>query len=148
MAGSRERPPADAFEDVGIAPLTLRTVRAELSFDKPAALDEALQRRHHHRHAEPVSLRNFLRRKGPVGSREAEHEIADGVGNRLEVPLRNPGRQRDAEGVAVAARILDGDETFLPRRRDLDDASLCHQFLQGGIGVDRRSRRQLGGADR
>ena len=105
------------------APLALRAAGTELAFDEAAALDEALQRRRHDRDAEAVAPRDVGRRERAVRAREAEHEIAGGIGDRLEIAIGEAVRKRDAEGVAVAAGVLDGDEALLARDRDFDDAA-------------------------
>ena len=79
----RQRAPADDAQHLRVAPLALRPAGAELAFHEPAALDEALQRLRDHGDAEAVALRDFGRRERAVRAREAEHEIADRVRDRL-----------------------------------------------------------------
>ena len=97
---------------------------AELAFDQAPALDEALERERDDGDAEAVAARDVVRRERAVRAREAEHEIADRIGDRLQVALGDAVRNRRAEGVAVARRVLDGDEALLARDGDLEDAAL------------------------
>jgi hypothetical protein len=77
-----------------------------------------------------------VRSEGAVCSRVAQNEIADRVRHRLEITLRNPVRKRNAQRIAIAARVLDGDETFLPCDTDLDDPSRFQK-----LGDERRQHR-------
>ena len=49
----------------------------------------------------------------PVRARVAQHQIAQRIADRLEQRVRQAGRQRHAERVAIARRVLDGDEPRL-----------------------------------
>ena len=105
-------------------------------------MNESLQRRGHHRHTHPVSLRHFRRRERPVGARVAQHEVAGGVGHRLQVALRHTARHRRAECVAVARGVLDGDPPLVARDPDADRAPLLLELSQHGGG--RTAQRGLG----
>ena len=52
-------------QHVGIAPLALRPAGTELALDDPSALDEALQRVVHHRHAHAVPFAASAGVNGP-----------------------------------------------------------------------------------
>src|SRR5258707_2775816 len=84
----------------------------ELPFHQAAALDETFQCHRHHRCAEAVAAGHVGRGERTVRTGEAENEIAGWIGHRLEVTVGQTCRKRRAEGVAIAAGVLDGDESF------------------------------------
>src|SRR6185436_1078034 len=135
----RQRAPADDLQHLVVAPLALRAGRTKLAFDQLSALDEALQRGRDDGDAEAVAVRDVVRRERTVRARIAQHEIADRIGDRLQIALRESGRKRRAEGVAVARRVLDGDEALLARDLHFEDAPLLEQVLH----VDGRACRDL-----
>src|SRR5687767_11937874 len=87
LAQFRERAAADRAEDFVVAPLALRSARTELAFDEAATLDEPFEGEGDDGDAESVTVRDVVRREWTVRAREAEDEIADRVGDRLEIAL-------------------------------------------------------------
>ena len=139
LAQLRQRAHANRSQHFHLAPLALRSAGTELALDEPAALDETLQRRRYDRDAEAIAPRDVRRCERAVRAREAEHEIAGGIGDRLEVAVGQTLRERDAEGIAITACVLDGDEALLARDRDLDDAPRLRQLAGRLSRIDERS---------
>src|SRR5207237_8795782 len=78
-----------------------------------------------------------------VASPVAHHEIADWIGARLHQTLGHAGRQRNAERVAITARVFDGDEALFARDDDLDDASLRGELANRVARLDDRTCRDF-----
>ena len=71
-------------------------------------------------------MRNVLRRERTVGAGEAEHEIADRIGHRLQITVGDAVRDGRAEGIAIARGVFDGDEALPARdRRPRECGAAC-----------------------
>ena len=84
------------------------------------ALEQAARRRERARACAPRSARPRPKRAAtrvggerPVRARVAQRQVAERSAHRLQQRLRQARRQRHAERVAVARRVLDGDEPRL-----------------------------------
>ena len=137
MTQLRERTPSNDAQHFVVAPLALRATGTELALDEPSALDEALERLRDDRDAEPVTPRDVRWHERPMRPRKSQHEIADGIRDRLEKSLSDSGRQRHAERVAISTRIFGCDPTLRADDRDFDDAAGFGEF---GEPLTRASR--------
>ena len=97
----------------------MRAAGAELALDEAAALDEALQGGGDDGDAEAVAFGDVRRSEGAMRPGVSENEVAEGVGDRLEVALGDARGDGDAEGIAISRRIFDGDVAV----SDFDHAS-------------------------
>ncbi len=82
-----------------------------------------------------------------VRARIAHHQVEQRIADRLEERRRQPGRQRRAERVAVAAGVLDGDEPRLAADRQAQHPAGADQRLDrvGGAAGDRAAHLDAGG---
>ena len=119
----RERSAAQHAEHAGIGPLAPRAARAELAFDQPSLDRQAREHGFGRRGAEAVPHGEVRRREGRVRARVPEREVAERIANRLEQRLGDADRQRNAEGVAEARRIFDGDEARIAGDADRQDTA-------------------------
>src|SRR5207253_4358772 len=113
MTQFRERTPPNDAQHFVVAPLALRAAGTELAFDEPSALDEALECLRDDSDAEPITPRDIGRRERAMRPRKSQHEIADGIRDRLEKSLGDPGRQRYAQRVAISTGVFRCDPTLL-----------------------------------
>ena len=138
MPELRERPAADRLQHVRVAPLASGSAGPELSFEQSAAVHELLQQRFGGRSSKPVPFGQLLGRERPVRARVAPGEVQRGMRRRLEQRFRQSRRQRHAERVAVAARVLDRDEARLAGDRDRDRPPGPRQVVDGAPAVELR----------
>ena len=139
----RQRTAADRAQHVTVTPLSLRATGTKLSFNEAPALDKTTQCHRHDRNAKPVAARHVVRSERPVRSRVTKDEIARRVRDRLEVAIGKAGGKRCAKSIAIAAGILDGDESLLARDAHDDDAARLQQLARGCLGIDERALRDL-----
>src|SRR5687768_18051484 len=66
-------------------------------FRSAAALNEARERVMNDGHAEAVAMRDIVRGERSMRSCKAEHEIADGIGHRLQVALGDRSEEHTSE---------------------------------------------------
>ena len=114
LAQPRQRTAAERRQHVGIAPLAAVPARTELALQHASLLGQALQRGRDGRLAHAEAARGLGGRERSVRPRVACDELGERVGHRCQERLRQARRRHDAERVAVARRVLGGDET---RRR-------------------------------
>ena len=127
FAQPRQAGAADAAQDFGVAPLALGAAGQQLAADhRPFALQLAQRRQR----VDAVALGQPRGREGAVGAGVAADQGAHRVGVLLEEGLRQPGRRRHPERVAVEAGVLAGDVALLAGDADPGDAPLGDQFLQ------------------
>jgi hypothetical protein len=117
----RERALPHRAQHAGLAPLLVRAARAERALDDTPRRGEALQRAVDGRAAQPEPLRALVGRERQVRARIAEDEIAERIAHRLQQRLGESRRQRGAERVAVARRVLDGAEARRAEDRQAHD---------------------------
>ena len=118
---------AHPAQDVGVAPLALGAARQQLAADqRPFALQLAQRRGR----VDAVAGGELRGREGAVGAGVAADQGAHRVGVVLEEGLRQAGRRRHAERVAVEAGVLGGDVALLAADPDQGDAALGDQLLQ------------------
>ena len=143
QAGERGAPhPA---EHVGVAPLPLGPARQQLAADQRAFLLELAQRRPG---VDAVALHQLPGRERAVGAGVAADQRAHRVGMVLEEGLRQPGRRRHAERVAVEPGVLGGDPALLAGDPHLGDPPLRGQLVEHRfrrVALVTRSVRLLGG---
>jgi hypothetical protein len=79
-----------------------------------------------------------------MGARVAQQQVAQRIVGGLQKRLRDPGRQRDAEGVSIPRRVLDRDVPWLAREAHLQHAPCRDQRLHAaGDRRVGRARQQL-----
>ena len=99
-----------AAQDLGVAPLAAVAAGPELALDDAAGVGQALQRARRPRAApRPKRARDVAGGERAVRARVAAHQIADGIGDRLEQRLR--------QARAAAACRARRDSARRPRRR-------------------------------
>ena len=128
-AKARERSPAEGAEHTRIDPLRAFAPRAELSFHDRAGLGEPAQRLDDRRFSQTETSGRVARNERPVGARVAAQQRHERV--RVISHEERGGeteRQADTERVAIAARILGGDETPLAGDPDVEDAALADKL--------------------
>src|SRR5262249_7713982 len=106
----RERGAAKTAEDVGLAPLALGAAGTELAADE---LLVALERVQLVLDLAAKVIVRLARRERTATARVAEDERAQRLVGRLEKNVGEATRRHHAECVAVAPRVLGGDETLL-----------------------------------
>ncbi len=115
------------------AGLRSRTTRARSrrgSSSPRTSAPSRLQLAQRRRRVDAVALGEAGGREGAVGAGEAADQGAHRVGVVLEEGLRQAGRRRHAERVAVEAGVLGGDVALLAADPDPGDAALGDQLLQ------------------
>jgi hypothetical protein len=70
-----------------------------------------------------------------VRPRVAQREIACRIAHGFEQRLGQPGRQRDAQRVAITGDVFDCDESRFSRHQERDDSTRALQFPHDGGGV-------------
>ena len=132
----RQRALPQCAQDIGAAPFALEAARPELALHDAARGGKPRQRLLDDGDAKTESRRAGYARERPVRPGVALHQVADRVGHRFQKRVRQPLRQRCAEGVAVSCRVLDCDEPRCTCDGDRDDAA-CGDEL-----VDRAAQRR------
>ena len=120
----RQRGAAQTPQHVGIAPLALGAAGSKLAAHEQIAgleLDE---------HVDDVpaeSICGLRARERPTALCEAEDELSQRIRATLEEGVRQPRGRHRAERVAVAARVLRGDQPLLAGDPHDDGAALVEQ---------------------
>ena len=117
-----ERAAPQPSQDLDVDPLAPAATGPELAVDDAAVHLERAQGVLHDGHAEPEPSRRVGREKRPMGPREAGQQVGHRLRDRLEEGMRNPDGKRDAEPVAVARGVLDGDPALLAVDADAERA--------------------------
>ena len=133
LAQGRQRGPAQAPQDLHVAPLALAAAGAQLAAHERS---RALELAQHRAAVDAVALVQLRGREGAVGAGEARHQLREGVLHGRQERLRQPARGRRPERVAVQARLVGGDVALAAGQPQADRAALAHQLAQQGGGVD------------
>ncbi len=72
---------------------------------------------------EGKALCGLAQREGAVGAGEAADEFEDGMRDGLKQRDGKAGRQRDAEGIAIAGRIFGGDQAAFSGNAQFEQAA-------------------------
>ena len=119
--------PAEAPEDVRVAPLALAASRPELAADDPLLALELPQQR---LDVDAEVLVRLGGRERPTALREASDKALQRIIPALEERLRQTARRHRAESVAVTARVLGGDEAVLAGDTHGDRPALGEQRVR------------------
>jgi len=149
-AKARERPPAESAQNPGVHPFRTRLPRSELTLHDGAGLRETPQRIHDGRFCQTEAPRGIARDERPVRARIAPQQRHE----RVRVIARQerggqPERKVDSERVAVASRVLSGDEPPLAGDTNVQHAALGHERrdpVMDRLGL-RAARRDLLGRE-
>ena len=134
-AQGRERAPPQRRQDLGRAPLAARTTWAELALEQAAGAEKRDEGREDRRLPAAEAPRRLAGAERAVRARVARDELAKGLRHGLEERGGQPGRRRDAERVAQAARVLGGGIAFLAAEADADRATLAEERLEPLAGA-------------
>src|SRR5579871_1266143 len=107
----------------------LEAIRTETTFQHAAIVRELAQRRFHRFAIEAESLGRFARRKWAVGARIAANKFEHGMSNRFEQRGCNSGWQRNAQSIAIARRIFDGDHALFAADAQLKQATCAYEAI-------------------
>ena len=111
---ARQRAAAQAAQHLRVAPLAFGAAGTELPAHERSGGEHPLQRRLDGGRRQAPAPRRLGRQEGSVAARPATQQRDQRVGARGQEGGRRAGRQRHAEGVADAPRLLGRDPTLLP----------------------------------
>ena len=107
---SCQRATPDPAQHLHVAPFGLlalgQTLRAEEALHHPVLLGETAQRIGHHGPAQAQGAGGSAYGERSVGAGEPPHQIAQGIGHRVQEGLRDPGRDRHTQPIAEPSCIL------------------------------------------
>jgi len=116
----------------------MQAAGTEAAFEDAIFSGEEAQRVFDDCGVERETFRNFAQRERAVGAGIAADEFEDGMCDRFKQSGSETGRQRNAEGVAIAGCIFSGDEATLACDAELEKAARAHQpgqrFEQERVG--------------
>ncbi len=138
-----ERAPPDRLQDLRVAPFPARAAGPELALEQPPSGDQRLQQCLDRATTEPVPRRELGRRERTVGPRIPTREVERRITSGLQQRFGKPGRQRDAERVAISGGVFDRDEPCGVGHVHRDDPPLPSQARDGLVGRHRRARGNL-----
>ncbi len=127
LAEPGQRSPPHRPEHLRIAPLALGAAGPELALEHPAPARQPVQRALGHVAREAEPRRQLRRGERRVAAGVAKDQVVERVRHRREQRLRHAVRERGAEPVAVARRVLDRDEPRLAGHPHLQRPPLRHQ---------------------
>jgi hypothetical protein len=124
-----ERFAADEAQDFGVAPFSVDTAGAEAAFYDAIFRSEVVESLLGLRRVEGEAAGYLLQREGAVGAGVAADEFDDWFGNGFEQRGGNPGWEWDAEAVAVAGAVFDGDEALFSGDAEFEQAAGADQAI-------------------
>src|SRR6185312_15960490 len=134
LAQRGEARAAEAAKDIGFAPFALRAARPKLAPHETALALEAAELRFRPLGGEGEPHCYVSGREGAAAPRVADQKTADGVLSDFEEGIRQARGRHCADGVAVAAGVLGGDQARLTSDANLNGSALGLQRLrQGGV---------------
>ena len=131
LAKRRDARPADAAQDVGIAPLPLAAARQQLAANELAGALELAQRS---AHVDAVAAGDLGGRKGAVGAGVAADEGEHRVRRLGQEGVRQAAGRRDADRVPVEPRVLGRDPALLAGDAHRRRAPLALELGQHRLG--------------
>ena len=105
-----ERLSADLPEDFGVAPFAVQSAGAETAFEHPSLDRELTQGILNHRRIESEAIGNLFLRERTVSARITANQFQNRMRDRVDERCRQAGWQWNAEGIAIACSIFDGDQ--------------------------------------
>ena len=144
-----QRPAPEHPQDLQVTQLPPLSPGQQLTFEQLAAVQETAKHRLRRRDPQSEAGRRRLDMERTVGAREPTEQIPQRVRDGGEQRLRQALGKHRAQGVAVAARILDRDVAALSSDAHSDHPALGFELRQHilerarGLGADRRTRPQL-----
>ena len=122
---------ADLAQDFGIAPLAMKTAGAEAAFEHAALVRKQAESVFDDGGVEGKTVGGLAQRERTVGASEAADEFKHRLGDRLEKRGGQAGRQRNAEGIAVAGGIFGGDQAAFAGNAQFEQAAGADQAVDG-----------------
>src|SRR5207247_739810 len=121
-----ERRATQPAQDVGLAPLARRSARPQLA---PNELVAPFEREEHGLDVDAEACIRLDGREGPAAACVTKDELLERLGAALEEDLRQTARRHHAERVAIATRVLGGDQPLLAGEANEQRAPLGKQRL-------------------
>ncbi len=139
-----QRAPSQLAQHVGVAPLALHTVGAELAPHQALVVGQRLDRTldAFERGTEPT--RHVVGEERPVRASEAGDELFERAWHRIGEGRRETDRQRAAERVAVAGGVVGGGVAQLAGDDELDRPALGDELGDHGRAVAFTAQIDLG----
>src|SRR5215203_3063032 len=131
VAQAGEAGAAQPPQDVGLAPLARATSGQQLAAHDIARALELLQRR---ARVDAVAVGELAGGEGHVRGGVAPGQSDERVLDRLQEALRQTGRRRNTERIAIEPGVLGGDVALLARDPDDRGAALLDQLLEHRLG--------------
>ena len=142
VAKGRQRAAAEATEDLGIAEFFAATTGTKSALKERLGGDESPQRRPRLRAGHPEALANVGGGEGAAGAGESRKEHFQRLLLAGEKGDRRPRRRHRSQGIAIAARVLEGDPPLVPGDPHAICAALAAQRFQRRFRIDFRAARK------
>lgn len=126
-----ERFAANLAEDFCVAPLPVETGGAEAAFEDAAFRGKRAKRIFNDSWVEGKAVCGFTQREGAMGAGVPADEFEHRMRHRLEKRGGKTGRQRNAEGIAIAGCILGCDKTAFACDAQFKQATGADQAVYG-----------------